>query len=359
MRPTRVTIDLCALRHNLQQVRRVAPQSRIMAAIKANGYGHGLERVAAALQGEGVDAFGVASLEEAERLRRAGIDTPITLLEGFFHPDELPMIADQRLELVLHHPQQIAQLYHHRFDDPQPVWLKLDTGMHRLGIAPEQVPAQWRALQQHPQLAPLGQMTHLACADESGDAVTERQLALFRQLTAELDGAKSAANSAGILGWPASHGDVVRPGIMLYGVSPFVAGRAVDHGLRPVMNFRSSLIAVNRVRKGERIGYGGTWVCPEDMPVGVVAAGYGDGYPRHAVNGTPVLVNGQPVPLVGRVSMDMLTVDLRQQPRARIGDPVVLWGEGLPAEAVAEAAGTIAYELFCGVTQRVPFREVA
>jgi alanine racemase len=198
-------------------------------------------------------------------------------------------------------------------------------------------------------------MTHLATADEPDHPATLRQLALFDETTADLAGSKSIANSAGILGWPGSHGDVVRPGIMLYGVSPFIGGRATEHDLKPVMTFGSELIAVNRMKKGDAIGYGGTWQCPEDMTVGVVAAGYGDGYPRHARNGSPVLINGKRVPMAGRVSMDMLTVDLRSQPEAKIGDPVVLWGRGLPAEEVAEFAGTIAYELFCSVTPRVPF----
>jgi alanine racemase len=351
MRPTRVRIDLSALRHNLQRAREAAPNSRVMAAIKANGYGHGLVRVARALHDS--DGFGVASIGEALILREAGIEAPITLLEGFFHPNEIALSAQHRLELLLHHPQQIDIL--EKSDIPQPirVWLKIDTGMHRLGIAPEQVKAQWQRLERHPLLDPLGQMTHLATADEPGHPTTEAQLRLFRSATAELPGARAIANSAGVLGWPESHGDWVRPGIMLYGISPFVGGRAAQHGLKPVMTLSSELIAVNQMNKGDAIGYGGNWVCPEAMPVGVVAVGYGDGYPRHAGNGTPVLVNGRRVPMIGRVSMDMITVDLRSQPDAAIGDSVVLWGEGLPAEEIAEAAGTIAYELLCGVTARV------
>jgi alanine racemase len=351
MRPTQVHIDLSALRHNLQQVRRAAPNSGVMAAIKANGYGHGLVRVARAL--EQSDGFGVACLNEGLSLREAGIDAPITLLEGFFHTDELPLIVEHRLALVLHHAQQIESLLQAAPRGPIKVWLKIDSGMHRLGVRPEEAAHWWQKLQQHPALEPVGQMTHLADADELLRPETRAQLALFAHATAGLGGEQSIANSAGILGWPGSHADVVRPGIMLYGVSPFVGGRAVDNGLRPVMTFSSALIAVNHLKKGDAVGYGGTWVCPEDMPVGVVAVGYGDGYPRHAANGTPVLVNGERQPMVGRVSMDMITVDLRSQPDARTGDPVVLWGEGLPAEEVAEAAGTIAYELFCGVTPRV------
>lgn len=351
MRPTQVLIDLSALRHNLQQVRQAAPGCRVMAAVKADAYGHGLARAAKALSD--ADGFGVAAIEEAVQLRQAGIEAPITLLEGFFHVDEFPLIDAHRIDLTLHQPWQIEALEQAHFSQPVRVWLKLDSGMHRLGIAPERAAEWWQRLQAIPSLLPLGQITHLACADELGSEATRRQITTFSQATRELAGEKSIANSAGILGWPDSRGDVVRPGIMLYGVSPFIDGRALQHNLRPVMTFSSQLIAVEQHQQGEPIGYGGTWICPETMPVGVVAVGYGDGYPRHAPSGTPVLLNDRIVPLIGRVSMDMITVDLRSQPGARIGDPVVLWGEGLPAEEVAEHAGTIAYELFCGVTSRV------
>jgi len=351
MRPTQVLIDLTALRHNLQQVRRAAPGCRVMAAVKADGYGHGLAQVARAL--EESDGFGVASLDEALLLRSAGITAPIILLEGFFHPDELPLIEQHQLDPVLHHAAQIEALQQAGLKGPLRAWLKVDTGMHRLGVAPQATAELWQKMQAIPGVDAVGQMTHLACADELGSEATRRQLALFAEATSGLGGVKSIANSAGILGWPESHADMVRPGIMLYGVSPFVSGRAAEHELRPVMTFTSELIVVEQRNAGDAIGYGATWTCPEAMPVGVVAVGYGDGYPRHAPNGTPVLVNGRRVPMVGRVSMDMITVDLRSQPQAQAGDPVVLWGEGLPAEEVAEAAGTIAYELFCGVTPRV------
>lgn len=355
MRRTQVSIDLTALRHNLQRVRQAAPGCRVMAAVKANGYGHGLVRVAQALSDS--DSFGVACINEALELRTAGISAPITLLEGFFHPDELPLIEQHRLDLLLHHPDQIAALEQATFANSIRVWLKIDTGMHRLGFAPQSVASQWQRLEQHPGLLPLGQMTHLACADEPQHPATNEQLQRFRQATDGLPGERAIANSAGVLGWPETHADWVRPGIMLYGVSPFVGGRAAEHDLKPVMTLSSELIAVNELKKGDAVGYGGTWICPEAMPVGVVAVGYGDGYPRHASHGTPVLLNGRRVPLIGRVSMDMICVDLRSQPEARIGDPVVLWGEGLPVEEIAEAAGTIAYELLCGVTQRVALVE--
>ncbi len=355
MRRTQVSINLAALRHNLQVVRRAAPSCRVMAAVKANGYGHGLVRVAQALYDS--DGFGVACIDEALQLRAAGITASITLLEGFYHADEIPLIAEHRLDLLLHHESQIAALEQASINVPIRVWLKIDTGMHRLGVSPACAASLWQRLQAHPRLQPLGQMTHLACADDLQHPATHRQLEDFSRSTAGLSGERAIANSAGILGWPETHADWVRPGIMLYGVSPFIGGRAAEHDLRPVMTLSSELIAVNMVQAGDTVGYGGAWTCPEAMPVGVVAAGYGDGYPRHAPNGTPVLVNGRRVPLIGRVSMDMVCVDLRGQPDARIGDPVVLWGEGLAVEEVAEAAGTIAYELLCSVTQRVALVE--
>jgi len=355
MRPTQVRIDLSALRHNLQRVREAAPNSRVMAAVKANGYGHGLLRVARALDQS--DGFAVASIDEALALREGGIEAPITLLEGFFHADEIPLASQYHLDLLLHHPQQIDLLSRTPFPHPIRVWLKVDTGMHRLGVSPERVADEWQRLEAHPGLEVLGLMTHLSNADECSHPATERQLALFHQATNALPGLRAIANSAGVLGWPQSHAHWVRPGIMLYGISPFVGGRAEAHDLKPVMTLSSELIAINRMNKGDAVGYGGRWVCPEAMPVGVVAVGYGDGYPRHAPDGTPVLVNGKRVPLIGRVSMDMITVDLRTQPNAAIGDPVVLWGKGLPAEEIAERAGTIAYELLCSVTTRVSLKE--
>ncbi|MCW8917761.1 MAG: alanine racemase [Gammaproteobacteria bacterium] len=351
MRRTEITLDLGALRHNLLRLRAAAPASRVMAAIKANGYGHGMERVARTLAE--VDALGVACLEEAVRLREAGITTPITLLEGFFHADELPVICQHALDVVIHHAQQIAILEQRPPSPPLRVWLKVDSGMHRLGVPADEARAQWQRLAAISGVVVNGVMTHLANADDLKDASTVRQLNLFHASCEGLPGERTIANSAGLLGWPQSHAEWNRPGIALYGVSPFVGGRAAEHGLRPVMTLRSELIAVNRLRQGDAIGYGGSWRCPEAMAVGVVAVGYGDGYPRHAVAGTPVLLNGRRVPLVGRVSMDMLTVDLRGQPEASIGDGVVLWGEGLPVEEIAEHATTIPYELLCGVTGRV------
>lgn len=355
-RPTRITINLAALRHNLARVRAYAPRQRVTAMVKANAYGHGLVHAACALAGAGADSFGVASLEEAITLRDAGIVQPIILVEGVFSADELGSVQQFDLQIIVHHLLQVEWLEQlAEFSRPIKVWLKIDSGMHRLGLQSVEVNEACQRLRACPAVdAEIGLMTHLANADDLGDDYTHWQLRDFNRSTAGLSGPRSIGNSAGLMGWPDCHADWVRPGIMLYGVSPFSLGSGVDHGLLPVMTLRSELIAVREHRAGEKIGYGGTWICPQDMLVGVVAVGYGDGYPRHAQAGTPVLVNGKRVPLIGRVSMDMIMVDLRAQPAARPGDPVVLWGDGLPVEEVARDAGTIAYELLCTVTLRVP-----
>ena len=355
-RAVHAVIDLAALRHNLKRARTANAGAKQYAVIKADGYGHGLVPVARAMTE--ADGFAVASLEEAVLLREAGITPPILLLEGFFQADELPLIQHHQLAIVVHHVAQVdalEALSASGVETPLPVWLKVDTGMHRLGFSVEETPLIWdrlsacAAVVQSPRL-----MTHLACADDFQHPATLEQLARFNKLLPETDAECSVANSAGILGWMGSHGDIDRPGIMLYGVSPFICETGAKRHLLPVMTLRSELIALNACREGDAVGYGATWHCPEDMPVGVVAIGYGDGYPRHAPAGTPVLVNGVEVPLIGRVSMDMICVDLRKLPNAKVGDAVVLWGEGLPAETVAVAASTIAYDLFCGVAGRVP-----
>lgn len=351
-RATRALIDLSALRHNLQRAREAAPRSRTLAVVKANGYGHGLVRVAEAL--DSADGFGVSCLDEAVELRDAGLRSPIVLLEGITRAADLRAVREYELQCVLHHESQLRLFEAERGAAPVPVWLKLDTGMHRLGFPVDDFPAVLeRVLRCGAIAGPLRLMTHLAHADDPASPLTLRQADLLHSAAASGDFELSIANSAGVLGWPQTHADWVRPGVMLYGVAPFVGGTGPEHALLPAMTLSSELIAVNRYRRGDGIGYGGTWRCPEDMPVGVVAIGYGDGYPRHAPSGTPVLVNGRPVPLVGRVSMDMISVDLRSQPQARVGDPVVLWGEGLPVEEIARMAGTIGYELLCGVAPRV------
>ncbi len=356
-RPAQVRLSAAALRHNLTRVRSFAPAAKVMAVIKANGYGHGLTWVARVLSE--ADAFGVASVDDGIVLRRAGVTQPVCLLEGFFQGDELPLLAEQRLSAVVHHESQIRDLERVSGIAPVDVWLKIDTGMHRIGFDPQLAADAASRLRDCKAVGALGLLSHFANADNKFDATTSFQVRLFQDLAASLGGERSLANSAGIVAWPESRLDWVRPGIMLYGVSPVIGQGSAELGLEPVMTLQSQIIAISPRRKGEAIGYGGDWVCPEEMPVGVVAIGYGDGYPRHAPTGTPVLVNGRRVPLIGRVSMDMITVDLREQPGASIGDPVVLWGAGLPVEEIAARAGTIGYELLCHVTPRVSRVELA
>jgi len=351
-RATRAIIQLGALQHNLDIARQHAPTSRLMAVIKANGYGHGIIEVAQALHE--ADAFGVACIDEAISLREAGIQQPVVLLEGFVQPSDLNLINGFDLQPVIHHTYQVEMLEQHT-GQPMDVWLKIDTGMHRLGLAPAEANAVEARLRATSGVRHICYMTHLANADDRDDAFTRQQIEQFDHAIAGSDWPCSIANSAGILGWPEASRDWNRPGIMLYGVSPFVNGTAAQHDLQPVMTLQSELIAINHFQQGDPVGYGGSWRCPEAMPVGVVAIGYGDGYPRHVPSGTPVLLNGRRIPIVGRVSMDMLCLDLRQYPEARLGETVTLWGEGLPVEEIATAADTIAYELLCKVTSRVTF----
>jgi alanine racemase len=326
-----------------------------MAVIKANAYGHGMVRVAHALHD--VDAFAVASIDEAIVLRESGVHAGIVLLEGMFSADELLLVQAYNVELVVHSVEQIEWLEAAQVRKPIAIWLKIDTGMHRLGIEPAVFATLYQRLSDCEAVGDIRFMTHFACADERNNPATMQQIEDFAACLEKTEGQRSLANSAGILAHTESHADWIRPGIMLYGSSPLPDESAGALGLEPVMTLKSRLIAVNHLSKGDAVGYGAQWSCPENMRVGVVACGYGDGYPRHAKEGTPVLVNGQRVPLIGRVSMDMITVDLRGT-NAQAGDEVVLWGEGLPADEVAQSVGTIAYELFCHVTARVPFVEV-
>jgi alanine racemase len=347
-------IDLSALEHNLQRVRQAAPNSRVMAMLKADAYGHGMLTVANALPA--ADSFAVARVGEGVKLRDAGVLSPIVILEGFFDADELQQAAANNLHLVIHDAGQLSMLQQQSLTSAVTCWLKIDTGMHRLGFAVEDAMEAYEALCACNSVADgVGMMTHFSNADDPQNPETEHQIRLLKPLIEKTGAVSSMANSGGILNWPDSHVDWVRPGIMLYGSSPFNGKIGEDDGLRPVMTLQSTLIAKHNFKKGDGIGYGKTYICPEDMQVGVVAIGYGDGYPRHAPSGTPVLLNGEIVPLVGRVSMDMITVDLRSQPQAKVGDPVTLWGKGLSADIVADHAGTISYELFCRLTGRVEF----
>jgi len=353
MRPAQARIDLQALQHNFSRVQALAPDSKVMAIIKANAYGHGLVPVAQALGG--VDAFGVVCLEEAISLREAGFSQRIVLLEGLFGEDDLALIQGYQLDVVIHHISQVELLERGQLSQSLDVWIKIDTGMHRLGFAPDQVVAVSERLEKLLQPGCLRYLSHFACADEQENPVTQIQLNCFRGACADLEGERSLANSAAVLAWPASHCDWVRPGIMLYGSSALPGSTARDLDLQAVMTLATRLIAVNPHYKGEAIGYGGDWTCPGDMQVGIAAIGYGDGYPRHAPSGMPVLVNGKRSALIGRVSMDMICIDLSTQPDAKVGDEVVLWGTELPVDEVAQLAGTISYELLCGVGSRVQF----
>jgi len=350
------TIHLSALQRNLARLRERAAGAKVMAVVKADGYGHGLERVARALND--ADAFGVAALGDGLRLRAAGIGKRIVVLSG---PDEAGDLAEFRrlqLDAVIHHDSQLAWLEMDRDPRLLRAWLKLDTGMHRLGFAPA------RAHDVHARLRALANidpdivlMTHFAASDEFDNALTARQIAAFDDATRSLAGQRALSNSAGVLGWPAARGDWVRAGGLLYGLSVIDGKCGADLGFEPAMTLSTKLIAVNRARRGERIGYAASYECPEDMNIGVAAIGYGDGYPRSAPSGTPVLVDDHVAAIVGRVSMDLITIDLRNVPNAEVGDGVVLWGKGLPVEEIAARAGTISYDLTCGMTKRVLFVE--
>ena len=349
-------LDLEAAAHNVQRVRDYAPNAKIMAVIKANGYGHGLLRMAEALQA--VDAFAVARVDEGIRLRKAGIKARIAVLEGFTCTEELDELLHYRLDPVVHSFTQLEIFETRTEQEACAIWLKLDTGMNRLGFKPKEFSAAYQRLNQCSIIEqPISLMTHLANADDKQDATTLKQISLFNDTVGLLPGQRSIANSAGILAWKEALTDWARPGVMLYGVSPFPDSTGEQLGLKPVMALHSRLIAVKPIAKGDKVGYAGTWACEKPTTLGVVAIGYGDGYPRYAKAGTPVLVNGQRVPLIGRVSMDMITVDLETQPNAKPGGPVTLWGDGLAVEEIALCADTIPYTLVCGVTQRVQIVE--
>ncbi len=355
-RPARVCIHLPALSHNLTKVRELAPHSKVMAIVKADGYGHGIVRVAQALKE--ANAYGVACLEEATILREAGIKKAIVLLEGFYSSSEFEQISELNIDVVIHHQNQLLMLEEHSAIKPMNVWLKIDTGMHRLGFAADEFDNVMQRLQQCDSVAnPIRLMTHLAAANERDTVLTHQQLDCFQKLSKDMSLEKTISNSAAVLDIEKSHGDWVRPGLMLYGISPFANNTGHDHGLQPAMTLESELISVKQLKKGDTVGYGASWSCPEDMPIGIVAAGYGDGYPRHAPSGTPVLINETRAALIGRASMDMMAIDLRNQPNAKVGDAVVLWGKGLPVEEIARSANTVPYQLLCAVHKRLRFEE--
>lgn len=355
MRPLVATIDLSAVAHNYAVAKRCAPGRQAFAVVKANAYGHGVREVVTALH-DVADGFAVASLEEAAEVRALHGEARILLLEGCFEAGEYQFAAQLGLDLVLHSEQQAQQLLAATLVRPLNLWLKLDSGMHRLGFSVAALREWHGRLQGAEQVAELNLLSHFACADERGSEVTELQLERFLDLL-DLDfSQRSLANSAAILTIPAAHMDWLRPGIMLYGATPFADLGAAELGLRPAMSLTAQLIACREVEVGETVGYGGTWRAERPSRIGAVSCGYADGYPRHAPSGTPVIIRGQRVALVGRVSMDMLTVDLTELPAAEVGDAVELWGAQLAVDEVAQAAGTLGYELLSKVTARVPRR---
>ena len=347
-------IDRSALAHNLRVVRAQTGASRVLAVVKADAYGHGAVRSARAF--EEADGLAVARVEEALALRRAGVGGTILVLGGFGDRESLDRLAAEGVDAVVHAPEQVEMLRARPAGPPVRLWVKVDTGMHRLGFSPADFPEVWYELAALPGVArPLHAMSHFASADEPGGGASPGQIARFDDALASIAATPpvSLANSAAVLAVPAAHRDWVRPGLMLYGASPMPGRRARDHGLRPVMTLTAPLVAVKTLERGAPVGYGGTWAAPDTMPLGIAAIGYADGYPRHAPSGTAVLVNGRRAALAGRVSMDLIAIDLRGCPDARRGDRVTLWGEGLPVEEIAEAAGSFPYELLARVGPRV------
>lgn len=352
MRDATLLLSREALLHNVSRVRALAPRSRVLAMVKAEAYGHGATSTAAFLAPH-VDALGVAFLEEALALRDVGIPTPIVLMEGVFNAYELATARAKNMQVMVHQPEQMILLEQHPQGQPLSVWLKVDSGMHRLGFSPAAAEKAYQRLEAMPSVSRIILCSHFAAADDAASPQTGRQLAEMDALAGRLPALPvSLANSAAILRLPDTHRQWVRPGIMLYGSSPFADQSAESLDLKPVMTLTSRVIAVQSVAAGHPVGYSATWTAAQDTRIAVVAIGYGDGYPRHAPSGTPVLINGHRYPLVGRVSMDMITVDIGDA-AVKPGDPAVLWGAGLPADEVASLAGTISYELFCRLTARV------
>lgn len=351
-RATRIYIDEKALIHNLNQIKLLARGSQILAMVKADAYGCGLEKVVPVLEGR-VDAFGVACLSEALKIRRLGVKTSCVLMQGAFSPDDIELAQAHNFQIVLHQPHQLNWLLSTKLKAPIKVWIKVNTGMHRLGFKPEELDGVLAALNDcswvHKDFTIL---SHFAFADEPENPNNDLQFALFNQLNFPSQCRKSMANSAAILSQPRAHFDIIRPGIMLYGVSPFFEKTGKELGLKPVMHFLSELSAIHHYEANKAIGYSGTWKTKRPSVIGVVAAGYGDGYPRYLSEQTYAYINGQRVPIVGRVSMDMLTIDLTDC-TASIRDSVELWGSHIPVEQVAKAANTIGYELLCRFKARV------
>jgi alanine racemase len=354
-RKTLCTLLTDNLLHNLAVIKIKAPKAKIMAMVKANAYGHGIRSVSQRLEGH-VDALGVASIDEAMALRQASVKTPITLIEGVFTPEELKLAAVQGFSVVFHSEHQIRWLQEAKLPAPLRAWIKIDTGMGRLGFSPETETKALQILSEHPSvIQPVGIMSHFACADEPENPMNAKQIATFRAFKPAHTGERSFCNSAAIFAFPEVQYDWVRPGLALYGASPLMGCTAESLKLKPVMTFRTELIAIQNFKRGDKVGYGASYTCPEDMPVGIASVGYGDGFPRIVKPGAVVLINGARCPFVGRVAMDMAAVDLRPYAKAAVGDKVTLWGDGLPIEDLAAFTDRVSYDLLTGIQNRVRF----
>jgi alanine racemase len=351
MRPARAVIDLQALRHNYQLARDTA-NAKALAVIKADAYGHGAVSVAQALESQ-ADGFAVACIEEALELRQAGIRAPILLLEGFFEADELELIVQHDFWCVVHSLWQVDVIEQASLAKPLNLWLKMDSGMHRVGIHPSEFQSAHQRLLSSGKAAKVVLMSHFARADELESARTDEQVAIFQSAREGLSAEISLRNSPAVMGWPTVPSDWVRPGIMLYGATPFDQPQSVADRLQPVMSLESRVICVRDLPAGEPVGYGGTFIAERSMRIGVVAMGYADGYPRQAPTGTPVMIDGHRSQLLGRVSMDMLCVDLTDVPGSGLGSDVELWGKNILISDVAAHAGMIPYQILCNL-KRVP-----
>jgi alanine racemase len=352
-RPAKVIIQPSALLHNLKQIKQFAPGKKIIAMVKANAYGCGLSAVVPVLEGQ-VDVFGVACIEEAMAIRNLGSRTHCILFQGVFSPDEFKIVDEYQLGCVMHQPHQIQWLLDTPLNQPVKLWVKVNTGMNRLGFKPNELQDIINALKTCPWVhEEIGLMTHLACADEPERSENSQQISLFDSISIPGFSQRSIANSATLISFPQAQADAVRPGIIMYGVSPFINKTSRDLGLLPVMRFVSEISAVSTNSPFAAVGYGGIWNSDKSSRIGIVAVGYGDGYPRHIAANTPVWIQGREVPIVGRVSMDMLAVDLTEHPDIHPGAEVELWGNHILVERIAYASGTTGYELLCQITERV------
>lgn len=355
MRPIQASINLSALEHNLALAKSKAPHSKVMAVVKANGYGHGLLNVAKGLKA--ADGFAILGLDEALALRKAGYKQTILMLEGFFSVDELTVISEHSISVVVHSDKQVDILEKANLAVPVSIYLKINTGMNRLGFKPQSFERAKSRLEACGNVSGITLMTHFATADEPLGIA--QQLAVFNAATQGHFFPRSLANSATLLRFPEAHGDWVRAGIMLYGTSPIAGQSATSFNLKPVMQLTSEIISVQTLEAGENLGYGHRFTAAQKTRVGVVACGYADGYPRHAPNGTPIAVAGKLTQLIGRVSMDMLYVDITHIPEAETGASVEMWGNQVSVDDVAQVAGTISYELLCAVAPRVPMKVIS